>query len=210
MSLDQAFLSRLQGLAKLVGFDLDEDIVGLYDRALAPLGYDRLCAALDKIAEGATQWPSIKHIREVVTGVRDAKVLAPETLDDSRARMAVKSIMAAVVKFGACPPPSRREELVASIDPLGWEVVKAHGGWTYLCECLDSDHQGTLAAQMREQAKAEILAARHPELMAGGSSARTPIGDSRAMSDVVSPIGATDLAAALPPGLRHLAKADPE
>lgn len=161
MSKDEAFVKRLAVIAKLVGFDLDVDVLELYDKHLAPIGYERLCAALDSIIGElgpGGPFPSIRQIKEVATG--DRKADAPR-LDDGAARIAAALVIQAVAQFGSIVgdgpnSTARLEKLKAFVGELGWESVRAFGNWNNLCSTLTYENTGTIQAQLREYARARI------------------------------------------------------
>jgi hypothetical protein len=203
---DQAFLKRLGAIAKLVGYKLDDDVVELYDKALAPVGYQRLCDGLEKLALDlgpGKAFPSIRAIQEAATGERRQE---PAKLAEDSGRIAAALVIEAVHKYGSIAgdgPNSmaKLEKVKAHVGELGWESIRAFGNWNSLCELLTYDNMATVSAQLREHARA--LVARKaagidgpPTLDSGSPQPRIGDGSGLAVVDIAG-------------SMRDLAKAKP-
>lgn len=184
MNLEAVFIKRLMGLAKLLRHNIDEEVLGFYDRALSPLGYQALCDALDRIAmeaEDGAKFPSIAAIRRAATGERlpsEAKYS-----DDGEAREAASRIIGAVSKYGAVigideGAYEKIQTVRTFIGELGWTVVEERGGWNCICGMLTNQNMATVEAQFRELAKSKLERARRGlELTPPALPSRTPVSD---------------------------------
>jgi hypothetical protein len=75
--------------------------------------------------------------------------IAPEEVsEEDLARNAVSRLIEAVAKFGWINPFGAKSH----IGELGWLVVQREGGWTRVCEELNTDNLPTLRAQWRDLA----------------------------------------------------------
>jgi hypothetical protein len=140
------FATQLFALAKLCGMELDKTILNLYDEALSPLGYERICSAINHVIirrKSRDPFPSIQEIRSIIV---------PEKKPDHEAVEAAARIIQAVSKFGWCNGFQARQ----FIGELGWRLVERFGGWTQLCESMTRDNVAALQAQFRNLAKAQI------------------------------------------------------
>lgn len=148
---EQEFLVRLTAIAKTVpNFLLTKEVVATYDRLLSPLGYENVNRALDEILierDSRDPFPSIKDIRAKVNPALDPTAEA--------VRLA-NMIAGGVSKHG----PYNIERAKAEIGPLGWEAVKAYGGWEIVCEALTNSNRTTMIPQFREHILA-ILKGQH-------------------------------------------------
>jgi hypothetical protein len=140
----EEFFTRLTALACMVqNFTLDETVVAIYDRALAPLGYKNVAEALDEIISERNSrdpFPSIKEIK--------AKIL-PELDLEAEAALIASTIVGAVSKFG----PYRLKEARHILGEVAWAIVETEGGWENICLSLTNDNLGILKAQWRNLAK---------------------------------------------------------
>lgn len=93
------------------------------------------------------------------------EILAPVVSDEAWARELVARIPQAVSRFGY----SNGADARAFIGEHGWQVVKAQGGWSYLCENLGAGFDVmTFQAQAREflKSRASITRAETSEALA--------------------------------------------
>jgi hypothetical protein len=174
------FLSRLAVLARLSSFDLTADVVALYDKLLAPLGYPALCIALERaISERNSRdpFPSIKAIRTLVSPEEDPQQLA--ILTSNR-------IWAAIGRLGWNNGTQARHEL----EGLAWQTILEAGGWVQVCEDSGSVDAGIFKAQMRDLARAVYERAR-----AGRTTERValpgPAAPTRALPEPTSDLSQT-------------------
>ena len=141
------FYAKLTGLAGMVqGFTLKVETIELYDQHLGPLGYDRVCTALDRIIverSSRDPFPSIKEIRMIVD---------PELDPDQEAMVIASRITGAVARIGPYQSALARN----MIGEVGWRIVQSEGGWENICQTLTYENQGTLKAQWRNLAKTFI------------------------------------------------------
>lgn len=138
------FYAKLTGLAAMVSnFTLIEETIELYDQHLEPLGYERVCRALDRIIverSSRDPFPSIKEIRMIID---------PELDPDQEAMVIASKIVGAVARIG----PYQSELAQHVIGEVGWRIVQCEGGWENICQTLTYDNQSTLKAQWRNLAK---------------------------------------------------------
>jgi hypothetical protein len=138
------FYSKLTGLAGMVpNFTLKPEIIDLYDQHLGPLGYDRVCKALDRIVverNSRDPFPSIKEIRMIID---------PELDPDQEAMVIASRIVGTVSRIG----PYQTDLAKQIIGEVGWRIVQSEGGWENVCQTLTYENQGTLKAQWRNLAK---------------------------------------------------------
>lgn len=144
MNSQKQFYTKLTGLAAMVpNFTLIEETIGLYDQHLGPLGYDRVCQALDRIIlerSSRDPFPSIKEIRMIID---------PELDPDQEAVVIASRIAGAIARIG----PYQVELARQVIGDVGWRIVQCEGGWENVCQTLTYENQSTLKAQWRNLAK---------------------------------------------------------
>lgn len=144
MDFQKQFYAKLTGLAAMVpNFRLIDETIELYDQHLAPLGYDRVCKALDRIVverNSRDPFPSIKDIRLVID---------PELDPDQEAIVIASRIAGAVSRIG----PYQADLAKQLIGEIGWKIVQSEGGWENVCQTLTYENQGTLKAQWRNLAR---------------------------------------------------------
>jgi hypothetical protein len=142
---EKIFYTKLTGLAGMVpGFTLTPEVIGLYDQHLSPIGYEKVCRALDQIIlerNSRDPFPSIKEIMMLID---------PELDPDQEAMVIASRIAGAVARIG----PYQSELARQMIGDIGWQVVKSEGGWENVCQMLTYENQSTMKAQWRNLAKA--------------------------------------------------------
>jgi hypothetical protein len=152
---EQEFFVKLTALADLIpGFTLSPTVVEIYSSNLAPLGYEKVCMALDRIIverSSRDPFPSVKEIRLRV---------APETAVEDDANFIVNRVIRSIARIG----PYETAKARVAIGEIGWAIVQDQGGWEQTCAMLTNDNMGTLKAQWRDLAKAYITRERsdHP------------------------------------------------
>lgn len=166
MDSQKLFYAKLTGLAAMVpNFTLIVETIELYDQHLAPLGYDRVCLALDRIIverNSRDPFPSIKEIKMVID---------PELHPDQEAMIIASRIAGAVARIG----PYQSDLAKHMIGPIGWRIIQSEGGWENICQTLTYDNQSTLKAQWRNLAKtfidrgeSNVLSLPSPDKKVGG------------------------------------------
>jgi hypothetical protein len=119
----EAFEMRLLALADMVqGFTLTPQLVAMYDKHLSPLGYDRVCQALEQVMveRGSRDpFPSIKEIRGLVEPTLDP---------DAEAREIALRMVRAVRSCGDDEVGQRRAREM--IGEEGWRLVQSEGGFS--------------------------------------------------------------------------------
>src|SRR3954469_5009674 len=74
------WIVRMTALADMVrGFTLTEEFLSMYEKLLAPLGYDKVCQALETIMaerDSNDPFPSIKAIRAIISPQGDPQAAA--------------------------------------------------------------------------------------------------------------------------------------
>lgn len=140
---------RLAALAGLVrGFVLSPQILDMYMRLLAPLGYEQVCFALDQIMltrDSNDPFPSFKQI---------ASLIKPELDPETSATDIAGKIVQALHSCGDDRFGTERAKKL--IGPIGWKVVESEGGWCGLGHRIKNDQLPTLKAQWKKQALAEF------------------------------------------------------
>lgn len=141
------FFGLLEALAMLSGTTLNPIVVGLYDEALRPHGYEQVNAALKKLAASTTKrtgMPAIADVLEAL-GVRAEKPSLSE-----QAELIACNIEHSF-RHGYNFPERGREEL----SDLEWRIVERKGGWVKAVEEFeDSLNPTAYHAQLRDLAKA--------------------------------------------------------
>lgn len=147
MSAQEAFYTRLTALAALCsGFTLTPDLIDIYDRGLADLGYELAGSAIEQVILGRSSrdpFPSVKEIRAAA---------CPEERPEDAAALIVARIYGAIASIGPYNAASARR----TIGDTGWEIVQAEGGWSTLCESVTYDNAPTHKAQWRRLAEAMV------------------------------------------------------
>lgn len=163
-ALEEIFAKRMMILAKLCKFDMEPELLALYDSELEPLGYDKVIVALDSIMRDRNtkdQFPSIREIKQTM-GVSVREKISQEKTDQNLADRAVDKIFAAIKKFGAGYPDSRLEEFREYVGSVGRVVIRQYG-WQEICG-ISGDNVPIFRAQMRRSAVAVIRASRDGSL----------------------------------------------
>lgn len=140
------FLERLWLLAKVCEYQLNADLIALYDRALSRFGYDRAIAAVEEAVierRGNERMPSIGDL---------VARCSPQILDSDSAVEVAGRILSAITKFGW----SNGADAPSWIGEVGWAVVERNGGWKNLCETVKEKDIPTWRAQLRDQAGAVL------------------------------------------------------
>ncbi len=145
------FLSRLKTLAGVCDFQLNQDLVTLYDRALRRFGYDRATAAVeDAIMErrGQDRMPSIGDL---------VQRCAPSLADADLAVEVATRIIAAVPKFGGYASDA---DVSDWLGPVAMHVIQGLGGWQHFARTFgrvtDAKEVGIWKAQLREHAASTL------------------------------------------------------
>lgn len=125
------FYSRLHAIALAARFDFDEEgnLPAMYERALAPLGLERVNEALQKVFEERSSrdpFPSVKEIKAVLN-----ESLSPE----DQAPQIAGSILKAISQVGSYQQ-ARFRELVGEV---GWRVIEMSGGLETVCQIQDRE-----------------------------------------------------------------------
>lgn len=130
MSDRENFFQAVGELAKMCNATIGPFVLSVYDRALAPYGYERLSNTLGKIImeRGSRDpFPSVLEIKEAMGE-------APVTNKTSAIDVANR-IWGTIVSHGyTCRP----ELLAEKIGEIGVYIAKMHGGWSRLCEETDN------------------------------------------------------------------------
>ena len=154
MNSKKLFYSMLTGLANMTpNFIFTSDLIELYDRLLAPVGYEKLCQGLRHIMADRTSrdpFPSIREIREAAE---------PAFNVENEASEIAGNIVAAVSRIG----PYRCQEARDLIGETGWVVVTREGGWVNICQALTYENLAILKAQWRNVARGLLQQEFRPE-----------------------------------------------
>jgi hypothetical protein len=141
------FLNRLATLAKTCEFQLNPDLVALYDRGIGKrFGYEAAAKAIeDAIMErrGNERMPSIGDL---------AQRCAPSLRDEDSAVEVSARVLSAISRFGH-PNASDAHRWMGEI---GWYLVTINGGWSQLCQTVKEKDLPQWRAQLRDQAAAAL------------------------------------------------------
>ena len=155
MSPRDKFLKRLQVLAKLCRDESVVDVLDLYDRVFAKVGYMEGAVAVEKVIlerNSRDPFPSIAELRR-------AAVNQPEEIDI--ANECAGKIFEAITKCGWNAPDKAREFM----GDIAWRLVGQFGGWLTLCESIGPKNATTYRAQFRDSALASIRLAKTNRLV---------------------------------------------
>ncbi len=136
------FHQALNALAAMCQFTLTEDIISIYDRALAVYGYQTAVKALQKEILTRKSKDPFPSVSDLLRGV--------ESGSEGEAIEVASKVWDAVSRFGW----TGRKPAVEWVGPVGSEVID-RVGWPWLCE-QDSSAGNTIRAQLRDIAKAII------------------------------------------------------
>lgn len=165
MDHEQEFLKLLFALAKVTNFELEQEIVAIYDTRLAPLGYEKINLVLkDLIAEMPRVFPSVKAIYDRVVpeiSIKDQSNHVVDRLMDVLKRHGISWDQGYWSQKGSywliyVGKEQRRlwsfkEVLDYTVGPVGIAVIQSRGGWRMLAEdALSSQYSTTFRAQLRE------------------------------------------------------------
>jgi hypothetical protein len=143
MNHTQQIKLLLNGLAEYYGVTLTPSRLAMYAEDLEDLPIDVLGMAIRTIRRNPAHkfFPLPSAIREEILG--SAKDEALE---------AANRLIEAMHKYGYTNP----ERAKAHMGDLAWHIVEREGGWTNLCQRVQSDDLPTLKAQFREFAAATL------------------------------------------------------
>lgn len=132
------------------GQKLDDHVVAMYAEDLVDLPVEQIERVLKEVRRDpkTTRFPLPAIIRDRLT---------PAITPENEALESVSRIIAAVSNIG----PYQLERAKEFIGTLGWEVVKAEGGWENVCMNLTDDNVGMLRAQWKHLALAKIARAKN-------------------------------------------------
>lgn len=155
----ERFLKNLRMAAKLANFELDQDIVQLYDHALAPLGYDVAADAIMRLLEtmptGTRTILGIGAIKAEALGLG----ASGKDADDGMGRDVGNSIMRCVRFHGRITDSgsavtTKLQTIRDDMGDVAWQVMlEVHGNWQATCETLTNDNMPNFMAQYRETTK---------------------------------------------------------
>lgn len=152
------FHKQLNILAKICNFELDEQIIGIYDNALCSYGYSRVAKALSDVVvtrKSRDQFPSVAEVKQLL----DKCVSSDTTAEDVVAR-----ILSAHSKHGYTWPDTYHYDgfksfpsaLMATCTDLGYEIITRLGGYSRLCWLMNNSDPGVVRAQLRRLALSVI------------------------------------------------------
>jgi hypothetical protein len=128
-------------LGEFYRVDVKRHQAEMYAKAVEDIPMDDIARAMEAVQRTSKFFPMPVEIRELALG--SAKDEALE---------AANRIVEAMHRFGWTNPDRAK----TFIGALGWRVVEREGGWTALCQRVDSDDLPILKAQWRELAAATL------------------------------------------------------
>ena len=131
------------------GQKFEDPIILMYTEDLADLPVSEIARVMNELRRDPkiTRFPLPAMIRDRLT---------PAVTPENEALEAISRVIAAVSNIG----PYQIEKARAAIGELGWEVVKAEGGWENVCQNLTEDNIGMLRAQWKSIALAKMARAK--------------------------------------------------
>jgi len=170
MTEEEKFLKLINTLARSANFELDVDILSMYDKYLSPFGYELVNRALEDIfveRDSRDPFPSVAFI---------LKTMRVDVSDKSVAEDCANRILGAIQRYDYTWPMGRGVEpdknwfgrtpgiydsfqaaFESNCGELGWAVVQRMGGYSRLCEEWRAcKNMQVFRAQIRESAKATI------------------------------------------------------
>ncbi len=156
MSPEERFFILLNTLAKFCRFELDETVIGLYDQSLEPLGYPKVCNAIEILITKRSSrdpFPSVNEIVGLVQSKMPTKFSSFEVAN---------KIITTISKKGHTwnwegnfrPYETFDKALLAELGEIGFQLVKSLGGWDRVCEESNTANIGVMRAQLRQTAEA--------------------------------------------------------
>jgi len=177
MDHEQAFLKLLFALAKVTNFELEQEIVTIYDTRLGPLGYEKVNNALkDFIAEMPRQFPSVKAIHQKVVpelNQKDQSIFITDKLLEAIKRHGLNWNQGYFSSKGNYWHIGHDLKRVATfgeavdfyLGPVGAAVIHSRGGWRMLAEeAMEADYGTTFRAQLRDTVISLMGRAEHGQL----------------------------------------------
>lgn len=156
MSVEERFFILLNTLAKFCRFELDETVIGLYDKSLEPLGYLKVCNAIEILITKRSSrdpFPSVNDIVGLVQSKMPTKFSSFEVAN---------KIITMIGRKGYTwpwegnfrPHETFDKAIVAELGEIGAALVKTLGGWGRVCEESNTTNISVLRAQLRQSAEA--------------------------------------------------------
>ena len=175
------FFHALNNLAKICKFQLDPELIDLYERHLASLGFKAVAFAIEDIAANRKTnepFPSIREIREKII---------PEVSNKSVADDVANRIIAAFRKHGSNWGAGYfassghyfeartsegvktfnnfQEAFMAEVGEVGWQTIQRMGGYSNVCnEWGMSENPSAFRAQLRDMVQSIIEQAKAGKL----------------------------------------------
>lgn len=131
-------VSLSKGLRKWAPDFSDEATVRIWYPSFMDISFEELKAACRLAIDSLKEFPSVKELKELCNG---------NILDDIEVGQDIASrIEKSVGSYGYTNPQLAKDY----IGGLGWEVVKACGGWNEICN-IEYDRMSSAKKQWREQ-----------------------------------------------------------
>lgn len=173
MNWEEEFHKFLGILARQTKYELDEAEIALFDKALAPYGYQKCVYGIQKVLFNRRTrdgFPSIADLRQAVN---------PTLAGPSAGQVIADKIWGCIGKYGYTWPRQDgidfKKELLSEFGPAGALAIKNLGGWGNLCESSNRTDHGTMKAQIRNSVQAVIemreAGFETPEKMIGNQNA---------------------------------------
>ncbi len=153
MNDEAEFLKMINVLARVCDFELDKEVLAVYDKALCPHGYEKITNALKDIFVTRTSRDPFPSIAEIL------KTARLEVSVKSQADNISSIILATFRKWSTryCGDPRFYEWFVEHNGELAWAVIQKMGGYNSLYEEWNlTKNLGILRAQIRDAAMSVI------------------------------------------------------
>lgn len=166
--LEFLFIKRLNQIAEASSYELSEQEIANYDRALAPLGYANLLPILDDLLLKQTPgrpMPSVTYIIDSLakeTEVSD-KGLAQACVDKLWSRISLRGY---TWPMSFQTPEAFRTAFVAECGDLAWALIEGQGGWLNFVNAANEAYKQRdfFKTQLRDSALSLIERARRGQL----------------------------------------------
>jgi len=161
MSKEVEFFKMLNTLARVCDFELDKEIIALYDQKLSTYGYDNVCLALKEIFYSRGSRDQFPSIAEIVKNINSE--VSSRTQSDHVANIILTTFRN--WKLRHCEREDFEKWFVEYNGEIAWTVVQKMGGYRALFDEWNyCSNLSTLRAQIRDMATSVIELAKRGQL----------------------------------------------
>lgn len=161
MSPEEEFLRNLNLLAKVSDFELDKEVLSIYDQKLSTYGYENVNKALKDIFFNRGARDPFPSIAEIVKSVNCE--VTSRCQSDNVASIILTTFRSWKTRY--CDNEKFEEWFIEHNGELTWAVVQKMGGYRVLYEEWNySKNLGMLRAQIRDVATSVIELAKRGQL----------------------------------------------